>query len=75
MAPNVTVSYGSSNHSAVKCAQYMLAFGGFYHGALDGLFGPQTLAAVKEFQRRNGLVVDGIVGPRTWGELERMVNW
>ncbi|MTE19444.1 hypothetical protein F0L17_09950 [Streptomyces sp. TRM43335] len=53
----------------------MLAFGGFYHGALDGLFGPQTLAAVKEFQRRNGLVVDGIVGPRTWGELERMVNW
>jgi hypothetical protein len=32
----------------------------------DGRFGPQTEAAVKDFQRRNGLKVDGICGPATW---------
>ena len=31
----------------------------------DGIFGPLTEQAVKEFQRKNGLVVDGIVGDKT----------
>lgn len=35
----------------------------------DGDFGPRTEAAVKEFQRRSRLAVDGIVGPRTWAAL------
>jgi peptidoglycan hydrolase-like protein with peptidoglycan-binding domain len=37
--------------------------------AVDGAFGLQTEAAVREFQRRSHLVVDGIVGPRTWAAL------
>jgi cell wall-associated NlpC family hydrolase len=37
--------------------------------AADGIFGPQTLAAVKRFQRTHTLLVDGEVGPHTWGAL------
>ena len=32
-------------------------------------YGPQTIAVVKEWQRRSGLVADGVVGPRTWAAL------
>jgi peptidoglycan DL-endopeptidase CwlO len=35
----------------------------------DGIFGPQTLHAVKRFQRAHALLVDGEVGPQTWGAL------
>ena len=38
--------------------------------AMDGQFGSRTRARVREFQQNNGLVADGIVGPRTWGKLE-----
>lgn len=35
----------------------------------DGVYGPQSRAAVKAFQARNGLEVDGVVGPQTLGAL------
>ncbi|MDH3466607.1 MAG: peptidoglycan-binding protein [Gammaproteobacteria bacterium] len=37
--------------------------------AVDGIFGPRTLARVKEFQGNSKLAVDGIVGPNTWSKL------
>jgi peptidoglycan hydrolase-like protein with peptidoglycan-binding domain len=37
---------------------------------IDGRFGPLTAAAVRQFQVRAGLAVDGIVGRRTWRALE-----
>jgi GH25 family lysozyme M1 (1,4-beta-N-acetylmuramidase) len=36
---------------------------------IDGSFGPQTDSAVKRWQKNNGLVSDGSVGPKTWAKL------
>ena len=35
----------------------------------DGIFGSETNSAVKDYQKKNGLGVDGIVGPKTWALL------
>ncbi|WP_008312899.1 peptidoglycan-binding domain-containing protein [Leptolyngbya sp. PCC 6406] len=56
---------------AVTRVQERLQGLGFYRGALDGVFGPQTEAAVKAFQRQGQLIADGIIGPSTWQALLR----
>lgn len=38
-------------------------------GKVDGIFGTKTLAAVREYQKANGLTVDGVVGKNTWKKL------
>jgi peptidoglycan hydrolase-like protein with peptidoglycan-binding domain len=40
-----------------------------YNVAVDGIFGPITEGAVKDFQQSKGLSADGIVGPQTWPKL------
>ena len=37
-----------------------------------GFFGPKTEAMIRELQRQNGLVPDGIVGPKTWEAVDRV---
>lgn len=56
--------YGSRG-SEVTQIQTKLKRWGYYSGSVDGIYGSQTLAAVKYFQRKNGLTVDGIAGTKT----------
>ncbi|QXM06782.1 spore cortex-lytic enzyme [Crassaminicella indica] len=63
-----TLYWGSSGPE-VKTLQTKLKNWGYYDGPIDGVFGGGTFTAVKEFQRKNGLTVDGVVGPRTAEKL------
>jgi peptidoglycan hydrolase-like protein with peptidoglycan-binding domain len=65
--PFPLVRKGDQNHP-VKTLQYLLRARG-HTVTVDGIFGPQTDAAVRAFQQQKGLAVDGIVGPNTWGAL------
>lgn len=62
------LSWGSTG-SDVRLVQTKLRDWGYYFGPVDGIFGSQTSQAVQYFQRENGLVADGIVGPATWAAL------
>ena len=61
--------YRGSRGDAVRKLQELLHKKGFDCGAVDGIFGSKTYAAVVAFQKANGLGADGIVGPLTWGKL------
>lgn len=60
----LTLKQGSRG-TQVKTMQTKLKNWGYYKGSVDGIFGKQTKEAVKLFQKRNGLKVDGIVGNQT----------
>ena len=56
--------YGSRG-SEVTQIQTKLKRWGYYNGNIAGIYGTQTVNAVKYFQRKNGLTVDGIAGTNT----------
>ena len=60
--------------SQVKTVQTKLKRWGYYAGSVDGIYGPKTKAAVKSFQKKNGLTVDGIVGPKTAAALGMSIS-
>lgn len=60
--------FGSSGEE-VKQIQTKLKAWGYYTGSVDGIYGSQTVAAVKKFQQKNGLAVDGIAGSKTLAAL------
>jgi len=65
--PWPVVQEGISLHP-VETVQYLLRERG-EDVAVDGVFGPQTVAAVRAFQARLALPADGVVGPPTWEAL------
>ena len=71
-APHTAVyalSKRGSSGSEVREIQTRLKNWGYYTGSVDGVYGAKTEEAVKYFQRKNGLKVDGIAGKQT---LEKM---
>ena len=54
-----------STGSVVTQIQQKLLNWGYYQGAVDGVYGSRTEAAVRYFQEKNGLTVDGMAGPQT----------
>ena len=72
VSPWPLVRQGDQNHP-VKTLQYLLGARG-HTVTVDGIFGPRTDAAVRDFQRAlhqdiPSVTVDGIVGPVTWRAL------
>ena len=53
----------------VKVMQWLLSLNGYNVGTIDGIFGSNTLKAVKAYQTAKGLEVDGVVGKNTWTKL------
>lgn len=66
LAPGSTGPY-------VRLIQSLLKRIGYNITTVDGIFGNETSRAVISFQRNNGLVADGIVGPATWEVLNRLL--
>lgn len=64
-ASSSTVLKRGSQGSTVRTLQSRLKEWGYYSGAVDGVYGSGTEAAVKKFQKKHGLAVDGIAGPAT----------
>lgn len=74
MATIPVISKGSGNLQAVKNWQGILVAHGYGLGTsggrgdgIDGSFGQVTDQATRDFQSAKGLLVDGKVGPKTWG--------
>ena len=49
--------------------QQALANAGLYRAKIDGILGPKSKTAIRQFQRDHDLAADGTVGPKTWTQL------
>lgn len=65
---SVLSNYGSSGQEVTNI-QSKLYNWGYYNGGIDGIYGYETFSAVKSFQYKNGLTVDGVAGPETLSAL------
>lgn len=67
---SVLIKRGQPNdYKLVECVQNELAALKLYKGAVDGVYGPVTVEAVKLFQNLKSLTADGIIGAVTWSKL------
>lgn len=62
----------SKNAGELNYADIQTALNRHGYGlAVDGIWGPKSSNALADFQRKNGLTVDRMVGPKTWDKLNR----
>lgn len=67
---NSIYRYGDKNAAIGNLQKALNELG--YGLVVDNQFGPALLAAVKSVQKKNGLIVDGIVGPLTQAKIEQL---
>lgn len=65
---NINLKLGSTGDK-VRIIQKRLKQQGLYNSEIDGSYGNKTVTAVKQYQKNNGLFVDGVVGSITCGKL------
>ncbi len=65
------LSFGCSDR-LVATVQELLSSHGYYTGVVDGIFGIQTVEAVRTFQVQSHLTVDGIITESTWMNLSKL---
>ncbi|MBR5390172.1 MAG: spore cortex-lytic enzyme [Clostridia bacterium] len=68
-APQAAVYQQGSRGETVRAIQTKLKRWGYYTGAIDGVYGKKTTAAVRLFQQKNGLTADGVCGEKTLAAL------
>ena len=68
--PGRLIKYGDRGSLVTKVQKQLLKLGyRLPKWGADGIFGEETRKALKQFQRNNDLVDDGILGPKTWGKF------
>lgn len=67
-----TLRRGCQGEDVAEMQRALISWG-HNPGAADGIFGKNTEAAVKGFQKAQGLTVDGVCGPATWAALTQPV--
>ncbi len=65
-ANDFTILRNGEKEKRVQRLQIVLLKEGLYKGRVDGVFGPETSNAVKEFQKKMNMQADGMVGPQLW---------
>lgn len=70
----LALSRRGSTGTEVRNIQTRLKNWGYYTGAVDGIYGQKTEAAVKKFQQKNGLTADGVAGPATLAKIGLPTN-
>lgn len=70
---NTYIKEGTSS-SVVKDVQTKLKALGIYSGSITGNAGPKTVQAIKDFQRKYDLTVDGVAGPQTIAKIDAVYN-
>jgi len=69
---SATASQSTGSDDVLQYQEWLVALG--YKIAVDGKAGPKTIEAVRDFQGKHGLTVDGIVGPATRATMIRAVD-
>ena len=72
MAKRNEISIGSQGSDVSELQKKLIDNG--YQLAVDGIFGAKTQQAVRDYQKKMGLAVDGIVGVNTWGALDKAAD-